>query len=244
MHMHARGLARQYPSDVKPDATDLLDHERPLVDRGEVVVGVDEVGRGALAGPLTVGAVVVASAAPAPVGLTDSKLLTPARRKSLVEPICSWADAWSLGSASADEIDRWGLRLALAVAATRALDGLSLAPTFALVDGSFNLLSAPMPLNWEADGVPVLRFATLRHATLVKGDRASATIAAASVLAKVHRDAEMVRLHEGFEPYEWSQNKGYGSARHMQVLRQRGPSPHHRRTWRLGVAPDGVIGTD
>jgi len=229
---------------VKSTAPDLLEHERSLVARGEVVVGVDEVGRGALAGPLTVGVVVVTSAAPAPRGLTDSKLLSPARRESLVAPIRGWAAAWSLGSVSASDIDRWGLRLALAVAATRALDGLTLTPTFALLDGSFNLLDAPMPLDGEVNGVPPLRYATLRHATLVKGDRKSATIAAASVLAKVHRDAEMIRLHEGFEPYEWSQNKGYGSARHMQVLRQRGPSMHHRRTWRLGIAPGGVTGPE
>src|ERR1019366_9151249 len=123
---------------------DLLAFERVLLDRGEVVVGIDEVGRGALAGPMTVGAVVVRSDEPPPEGLDDSKLLSPARRASLVAPLHQWAAEWSLGSVSAAEIDDWGLRLALAVAATRALNGLESAPTHALIDGSFNLLRSPL----------------------------------------------------------------------------------------------------
>jgi len=233
--MNVRWRVPRYPWGVSIPAHHLLDHEGPLLARGELVVGLDEVGRGALAGPLTVGAVVVSSHAPAPVGLTDSKLLSAARREQLVVPLRRWARAWALGSVSASEIDAWGLRLALAVAATRAVDALGLRPTFALVDGSFNILNAPVPLMSDTGEPPTLRYATLAHMTLVKGDQRSATIAAASVLAKVHRDREMLAMHEGFEAYGWSQNKGYGTAGHMEALRRWGPSVHHRRTWRLGT---------
>src|ERR1019366_377263 len=92
---------------------DLLEFERALLVQGEIVVGIDEVGRGALAGPLTVGAVVICSESDPPIGLNDSKLLSAAQRESLVEPLRQWAAAWSLGSVSAGEIDAWGLRLAL-----------------------------------------------------------------------------------------------------------------------------------
>ncbi len=212
---------------------DLLVIERPLLERGDVVVGVDEVGRGALAGPMTVGAVVVTDLASPPKDLNDSKLLTPARREALVTPIENWAAAWSLGSVSAAEIDAWGLRLALAVAATRAIDGLSIRPTHALLDGSFNLLRAPLDVAFDAVAPPRLSYDELPVTTVVKGDRRSATIAAASVLAKVHRDRLMVEMGAEFERYCWDQNKGYGAPRHLQALREDGPCRHHRLTWRL-----------
>ena len=218
---------------MTPANVDLLVIERPLLERGEVVVGVDEVGRGALAGPLTVGAVVITDLASPPKGLNDSKLLTPARREALVAPLEAWAAAWSLGSVSAGEIDAWGLRLALAVAATRAIDGLSVRPTHALLDGSFNLLRAPLDLAFDCAAPPRLSYEELAVTTVVKGDRRCATIAAASVLAKVHRDDLMVALGAEFERYGWAQNKGYGAPRHLQALREDGPCRHHRRTWHL-----------
>ncbi|HEY5105104.1 MAG TPA: ribonuclease HII [Acidimicrobiales bacterium] len=212
---------------------DLLAFERPLLSRGEVVVGLDEVGRGALAGPMTIGAVVITVDTPPPAGLTDSKALTPRRREALVEPLEHWAADWSLGSVTAIEIDRWGLRLALAVAATRALDGLSLAPTFALIDGSFNLLDAPLRLSDDDLEPPTLHFADLPHTTLVKGDSRSGTIAAASVLAKVQRDGAMRNLALEFPEYGWDANKGYGAPHHLQALIDQGPCSHHRQTWHL-----------
>ncbi len=197
------------------------------------MVGVDEVGRGALAGPMTVGAVVITDLTSPPPGLNDSKLLTPARREALVGPLESWAAAWSLGSASAAEIDAWGLRIALAVAATRAIDGLSVRPTHALIDGSFNLLRAPLDVSFGAVAPPPLTYARLPVTTVVKGDRSCATIAASSVLAKVHRDQLMVALSAEFESYDWARNKGYGAPRHLKALREEGPCYHHRRTWHL-----------
>lgn len=223
---------RNYPWRVTV-LVDLLAVERPLLEAGAIVVGIDEVGRGALAGPLTVGAVVLDCSAPPPEGLNDSKLLTGPRREALVAPLRAWAADWSLGSVSAQEIDAWGLRLALAVAATRALDALRIRPTHALIDGSFNLLRAPLDVSFDVARPPTLRYAKLRATTIVKGDRTCASIAAASVLAKVHRDGVMVDLDRQFRAYGWASNKGYGASAHLDALRAWGPNDHHRRSWRL-----------
>jgi len=212
---------------------DLLSVERRLLEDGAIVVGIDEVGRGALAGPLTVGAVVLDGSAPPPEGLNDSKLLTGARREALEAPLKDWAADWSLGSASAREIDAWGLRLALAVAATRALDALRIRPTHALIDGPFNLLRAPTDVAFDTAWPPALHYAALRATTIVKGDRTCASIAAASVLAKVARDRVMVELDGQFQAYGWARNKGYGASAHLDALRTWGPNDHHRRSWHL-----------
>ncbi len=231
--MNARCGHSRYHLVVTRRGPDLLAYERALLKRGEVVVGLDEVGRGALAGPLTVGAVVLTEVTRAPRGLTDSKLLTPAEREALVAPLERWATDWSLGSASSLEIDRWGLRLALAVAATRAIDGLSVVPTHALMDGPLNLLDAPLRLEDQFNDAPDLRYAGIAHTTLIKGDSRSATIAAASVLAKVQRDRTMVGLADEFPVYGWDANKGYGVPYHLAALVDEGPCCYHRMTWRL-----------
>jgi ribonuclease HII len=231
--MNARRRGRQYDLGVTRTRPDLLAYERALVARGEVVVGIDEVGRGALAGPLTVGAVALTHVAKVPKGLTDSKLLTASERESLVAPLEKWATDWSLGSVSSNEIDRWGLRLALAVAATRALDGLAVTPTHALIDGPLNLLDAPLRLADQLTDAPELRYAALSHTTLVKGDSLSATIAAASVLAKVQRDRTLVGLADEFPVYGWEANKGYGVPHHLAAIVDEGPCCYHRITWRL-----------
>ena len=235
--MNATGRAARYPGVVTLLVRDLMVHERALVGHGELVVGLDEVGRGALAGPMTVGAVVVSSDAPPPEGLADSKLLSPAQRDALVAPLRAWASAWAVASVSAAEIDEWGLRLALAVAATRALDALAYRPTVALVDGSFNLLAAPH--DGPFGGAPRLSYAAMPCHPLVRGDQRCATIAAASVLAKVHRDRTMVELHEEHPSYGWARNKGYGAPEHLSALRREGPTRWHRHSWRL-PSPDGI----
>lgn len=212
---------------------DLLQYERPLVARGEVVVGVDEVGRGALAGPVTVGALVVISDSLPPRGLNDSKLLSRTQREALVEPLTQWAEAWSLGSASASEIDMWGLRVALAVAATRALDGLPLVPSYALLDGPLNILSAPGDLKLGVEPPPALTYHSMPAMTLVKGDQRSASIAGAAVLAKVSRDRWMSNLGDSYPDYQWGRNKGYGAGAHLAALRRHGPTPEHRKSWNL-----------
>ncbi len=231
--MHDRWQFPRYHLQVNGANLDLLRYERPLVEHGEVVVGIDEVGRGALAGPLMVGAVVIVSDDGPPEGLTDSKALSAKRRDELVGPLSSWCAEWSLGLASAQEIDEWGLRMALAVAANRALAGLVLTPTIALLDGPLNLLSAPVRAFDGSLPSPPLDYADIRHVTLVKGDRLSATIAAASVLAKVHRDRLMTDLAEEFPGYGWEANKGYGAPHHLRALLEDGPCHYHRRSWRL-----------
>lgn len=229
--LRARDLATL--SGVGATTKDLLAYERPLVARGERVVGLDEVGRGALAGPLSVGAVVVRSDLEPPEGLDDSKVLTPARRRALVEPLRSWAAAWSVGSATSAEVDAWGLRVALAVAATRAIDALTLKPTYALVDGSFNLLRAPLDIPLGTAPPPPLRYSRLPATMVVRGDSLCASIAAAAVLAKVARDEVMVALDRECADYGWAANKGYGAAEHLAAIRRCGVTRHHRTSWNL-----------
>jgi ribonuclease HII len=216
------------------DARDLLEFERDLVDRGEVVVGIDEVGRGALAGPLLVGAVTIHTCAEPPAGLDDSKRLTHTQRTSLVDPLRSWAAEWSLGVVTSAEIDDWGMRVALAVGATRALEGFRSAPTHALVDGPLNLLSATLEFRGRAITTsPALTFETLPVTMIIDGDQKSAAIAAAAVLAKVARDAMMVELHEECSDYGWRHNMGYGVPEHLEAIRRIGVSAHHRVSWNL-----------
>jgi ribonuclease HII len=206
-----------------------LRYESALLANGPVA-GLDEVGRGALAGPVCVGVVVVTGDAPPPPGLMDSKLLTARQRDALVTPLRQWVAGWAVGESSAAEIDEWGLRLALAVAAHRALERLSPSPATALIDGNLNLLSAPDTLLVAAPPRP---FSTLPTQLIVKGDQHSATIAAASVLAKVHRDALMAQLDARYPEYGFASHKGYGAAQHRAAIALHGPSDLHRRTWRL-----------
>ena len=216
------------------DARDLLSFERDLVARGEVVVGIDEVGRGALAGPMLVGAVTVRTCDEPPEGLDDSKRLSHAQRVSLVDPLRSWALEWSLGVVSVGEIDEWGIRLALAVGATRALERFVNAPTHALVDGPLNLLSAERAFRGEAvTTCPRFTFEDLPVTTIVDGDQRSAAIAAAAVLAKVERDSMMVELDRECSDYGWDRNKGYGVPEHLEAIRRIGVSVHHRISWNL-----------
>lgn len=212
---------------------DLLVRERALLAAGHVVVGVDEVGRGALAGPVCVGAVLLERASEPPDGLTDSKRLTPRRRRALVGPLREWASAWGLGSASAEEVDAWGITTALAVAAGRALDGLTPWPTHALVDGPWNLLAVARDVALEAPVPPPSRAERLAVTPVVRGDLHCASIAAAAVLAKVARDDHMGALATEWPDYGWAHNKGYGTPEHLAALRRLGPTPQHRVSWRL-----------
>lgn len=214
-------------------AVDTMVRERRLLADGYVVVGIDEVGRGALAGPLCVGAVVVEADVEPPEGLTDSKLLTAEQRRGLTEPLDAWAADWALGWASAEEIDAWGVGTALSVAATRALAGLTRRPTHALIDGPRNLLAPPRGMTLGGPPPPDPPDEGLPATAVVRGDRACASIAAASVLAKVARDELMVALGGRWPDYRWAANKGYGTPEHLAALRRLGPTPHHRLSWRL-----------
>jgi ribonuclease HII len=218
--------------------------ERSLLRSGHRLVGgIDEVGRGALAGPVTVGVVVVElGTRAAPRGLRDSKLLTPAARESLQKPIRRWCVDWAVGHASAVEVDAIGIIAALRTAANRALGALHQRgtwPTAVILDGSHNWLRRPEREQgdlfeaWELDPAPVPEV----HLK-VKADLQCAAVAAASVLAKCERDGWMVALDAQHPGYGWALNKGYAVPEHLAALRALGASPLHRVSWRLPVGPD------
>ncbi|MBW3084513.1 Ribonuclease HII [Austwickia sp. TVS 96-490-7B] len=210
-----------------------LRQERALHRAGHrVVAGMDEVGRGALAGPVTVGVVCVTQeVGSAPPGVRDSKLLTPARRTALVEPIHAWASSWGVGHASAAEIDEWGIIAALRAAGRRALQACHLEADVVILDGKHDWLTNPAEVGLLAllDEQPA---APTVH-TQIKADLSCASVAAASVLAKVERDAVMVERADAHPAYHWDINKGYASPAHLAALREFGPSTEHRQSWNL-----------
>lgn len=225
-----------------------LRHERLLLREGALLVaGMDEVGRGSLAGPVSVGVVVVdASTRSAPRGVADSKLLTPAARTALLPALGRWGRARAVGHASAAEIDAIGIIAALRLAGLRALVAVSAAvgPVDAvLLDGSHDWLSGPLQGDLFADdavAAAVGDVAVPRVHVRVKADRTCATVAAASVLAKCERDALMTELAGVHPGYRWDENKGYASPDHLEALRLLGPSVLHRRSWRLPGAGDAL----
>ncbi len=199
---------------------------------------IDEVGRGSPAGPVCIGLVVIdASVGRPPAGVRDSKLLSPLRREELVPAIEAWAAQWAVGSAEAFEVDEYGITAGLRLAARRALAALSSPPDLVLLDGSHDWLTSPAddPLS----GVMDMASTTVPVVTKVKADLTCLAVAAASILAKVARDAVMVALAGEYPEYGWGVNKGYGTPEHLDALRHFGPTPQHRVTWRLPerVAP-------
>ncbi|WP_062460559.1 ribonuclease HII [Demequina soli] len=206
-------------------------HEAALWDAGlDAVAGIDEVGRGALAGPVSVGVVVLTRCDAWPEGLTDSKLLSAARREALIAPLRAFGAARAVGHASAAEIDEVGIVAALRLAARRALDAIPVPVDAVLLDGTHDWLTPP-PADLFSDHAD--DWAAPPVTMVVKGDRACASIAAASVLAKVERDAMMALAHVDHPEYGWDSNKGYGANSHLEALRAHGPSPLHRVSWKL-----------
>ncbi|HEX4862439.1 MAG TPA: ribonuclease HII [Acidimicrobiales bacterium] len=190
-----------------------LSVERSLWDQGhEVVVGVDEVGRGAWAGPITVGAAVLPRTRRV-YRVRDSKMLTEPERERLFSRIADWCTTWAVGSASQDECDSIGMADAQRLAARRAMEGLGVQPDHVLVDG-----------NWDFVGLGPTR-------RIVRGDASCLSIAAASILAKVTRDRVMRGEAPNYPVYEFDSNKGYPCPRHKMALHAYGPSAIHRRTW-------------
>ena len=182
-----------------------------------LVAGVDEVGRGCLAGPVTAAAVILSVDTHIP-GLADSKTLPPAARERLCARILASATAWSVASCTPDEIDQQNIHHASLAAMRRAVLALTPAPDALLVDGRFP--------------VPAL---DLTQRAVVGGDRRSASIAAASIVAKVTRDREMVALHARDPRYGFDQHKGYGTPAHLRAIAAHGLSAAHRRTFRVGA---------
>jgi ribonuclease HII len=202
-----------------------LRHERILLREGaRLVIGMDEVGRGAIAGPVAVGlSIVDVDTRTAPEGLKDSKLLPEPKREELQPKVSRWARHAAVGLASNERIERIGIIAALGLAARRAIDaireeGVDLTGAVVLLDGSHDWLSPAI------DGaLPV----TMR----VKADRTCAAVAAASVLAKVHRDRLMIDSDAVHPGYAWTSNKGYASAEHYAGIERVGASPLHRWSW-------------
>jgi len=207
--------------------------ERRLLRQGyRVLACADEVGRGALAGPVTVGMVLVtAQTPPAPVGVQDSKLLSAQRREALVPLIRQWAPH-AVGHASSGEVDEFGIMAAMRVAALRALQVLDPAPDLLLLDGNQDYVSGHGQASlFEAQLLTAARVPPVR--TQVKADLTCAGVAAASILAKVSRDALMVELADSHPDYGWAANKGYAAPEHIAALSRLGPSAHHRTSWQL-----------
>lgn len=193
------------------------------------VIGCDEVGRGAIAGPVAVGMCAIdASVGAIPVGLRDSKMLSEKRRVEMAPLAAAWAVHSAVGVASADEVDRLGITACLGLAGKRALTelheaGVRLLDSVVLLDGHHDWLN------------PALATKLTVH-TRVKGDRDCATVAAASVIAKVYRDGVMIEADEREPGYGWSANKGYGAAAHFAAIERLGVASIHRVTWLKGPA--------
>jgi ribonuclease HII len=187
--------------------------ERELWANGDrLIAGIDEVGRGSWAGPLTVAAAVI------PRGrriykVRDSKMLNEHEREALYERVAGWCSAWGIGHASPEECDRLGMSAAQRLAAQRALNGLGVVPDRILVDG-----------KWDFVG-------TGNTKMIVGGDATSLTIAAASILAKVTRDRMMRTMSSTFPGFDFDRNKGYPCPRHRAALAASGPTPIHRTSW-------------
>lgn len=187
----------------------MLAYHQP--DRPEA--GCDEAGRGCLAGPVYAGAVILHTGFRHPL-LNDSKQLTEKQRDELRIVIEQEALAWAVASVSPEEIDRINILRASFLAMHRALDALVQKPAFILVDGN-----------------RFQQYAAVPHLCVVKGDGKYAAIAAASILAKTHRDEYMCRLANDFPHYDWPSNKGYPTLAHREAIRRHGLTPHHRRSF-------------
>jgi ribonuclease HII len=220
-----------------------LSLERELWATGaRFIIGMDEVGRGAIAGPVAVGVALLDSRdvrveTAWPGNLKDSKLLSEKARNEILAPVQAWVSGFAVGLATANEIDSRGIVQALALSAGRALDSLlgdaSLRQQIArdgaiiILDGSHNWLGA------KASGIPVI--------VRTKADRDCVSVAAASVISKVERDNLMIRLSSSYREYGFEGHKGYASEAHILAIRAVGPSREHRHTWLTKILGDGQL---
>jgi ribonuclease HII len=220
-----------------------LSLERELWSKGaRFIIGMDEVGRGAIAGPVAVGVALLDARDSRvetawPSNLKDSKLLSEKARNEILAPVQDWVSGYAVGMSSANEIDAKGIVQALALSAGRALESLledanlrqSIARDGAIIilDGSHNWLGA------KASGIPVI--------VRTKADRDCVSVAAASVISKVQRDNLMIELAATHTEFGFDGHKGYASEAHMQAIRTVGPSSEHRHTWLTKILGDGQL---
>lgn len=199
----------------------------PLFDQefrefcGGHICGVDEAGRGPLAGPVYAAAVILSPDRPIE-GLNDSKKLSEKKREALFDVILEKAEAYAIASASVEEIEKYNILGATYLAMTRAVEGLSQKPELALIDGNRIPPSLDIPAK-----------------TVVKGDALSESIAAASILAKVSRDRVLVEMDARYPQYGFAGHKGYGTAAHTAAIREYGPCPEHRPTFLRKILGEG-----
>lgn len=202
-----------------------LDVENEILERGaHFVIGCDEVGRGAIAGPVAVGMCAIdASIGAIPAGLRDSKMLSEKRREVLAPLAEAWAVFSAVGLASADEVDRFGITACLGLAGKRALAILH--------EAGAPVLDSVVLLDGHQDWLNPALTTKLAVQMRVKGDRDCASVAAASVIAKVYRDQIMIDADEREPGYGWNSNKGYGAATHFAAIERLGAASIHRLSW-------------
>lgn len=206
-------IPRNTPEEEAARYAALFYFEQQLNKRGfQLIAGVDEAGRGPLAGPVVAGAVILPKAAHLP-GLNDSKALSATKRARLAEQIRATALTWSVGVASVAEIDALNIRRASFLAMHRALEALRFKPDYVVVDGCA-IPDLPLP-----------------QTGIVRGDARVAAVAAASIIAKVTRDQLMEEIHCEFPQYGFSRHKGYPTRKHLESLARFGPTSHHRRSF-------------
>lgn len=221
--------------------------ERRMLREGLTTLACsDEVGRGALSGPVTVAMVLVdETTRTAPQGVRDSKLLTPEARRRLAPKIQRWAASYGVGHASPQEIDEFGIIAAMRLAGHRAMVQLAVEPDSVLLDGNHDYLTVPEQTTLFGPPAVVERVPPV--VTMIKADLRCAAVAAASILAKTARDEIMVGLAADHPEYGWAENKGYSAPEHLAALLEHGPTPHHRVSWRLpglpgsGPVVDGLV---
>ncbi|MFN3258459.1 MAG: ribonuclease HII [Ilumatobacter sp.] len=217
-HSTSADVARSAPparTAARRQAAPTREIEQLLWGRGhEIVVGIDEVGRGAWAGPLMVGAAILPRQRRVN-GVRDSKVLSERRREALFDRIADWCDAWAVGAVTQEECDQLGMSAAQKLAARRAIEGLGVVPDVAVTDGKWDFVS-------PAVGAVEL---------VVKADRRCLSVAAASILAKVVRDRQMRAEAEHYPHWSFATNKGYPCPLHKFAIQGYGPSAIHRRSW-------------
>ena len=203
-----------------------VDLGRELLATHDVVIGVDEVGRGALAGPVAAGAFFFTAeqVVGMPLGLKDSKLVPEARRAPLALEVSTWGVS-RVGLSPAEEIDRRGIMPALTSAVAQAINDHGFANPVVLLDGSSNFLAN----------------LGLKVVTRTKADRDCASVAAAAISAKVARDNLMVELAKIYPGFGWEENKGYASEKHIAAIKELGPSAEHRKTWLTKILADDLL---
>ena len=203
-----------------------LDLERELLEKHDVVIGIDEVGRGALAGPVASGAFFLTAELleGMPKGLKDSKLVPEPKRAALAHEVANWGEA-RVGLSGAEFVDQRGIMAALKAAVVQTLKDVSYSNPIVLLDGSHNFLA-------DLDVEVVMK---------TKADRDCGSVAAAAISAKVARDSLMVELAKIYPGYGFEENKGYASQKHIEAIQAMGPSPEHRKSWLTKILADDLL---